>query len=363
MMFQRKNDLTVKNISSSASVTGMKWYLISFLCGALPFFLASVLTVLRNNGIFYYFADFNIQQIPFTYNISRNIGNMYYPQFDFNAGTGIDYINAYSFYELFSPFMFIFALIPDKAFLSAMPVIIAVKFGFCSLFAYMYTARFCKTKEFALTGALLYTYSGFVLNTLMLNYLDALVFFPFLLFALEAAIQEKRRGIFGAAVFVCAMTQYYIFGIEAVFLVIYFLAGLIGKNFRISIKDFFCLAAETILGLLAAGIVLVPTVIYMLGSPRVGGSFGSIKNMLLYENPWRYPKILQSIFMFPDMSGYMNFFPDIGAEYPFGSKWSFQGLYIPMFGISGVIAFMSANKKSLFSRLLVNFINSSDKEL
>ncbi len=328
-----------------------KRYALAFLAGLLPFLLTAVSFAVQSGGIFYMNGDFNSQQLPFTFYISRNIRALRFPEFDFSAGAGLDYINAYSFYGLFSPFTLIYALFPDSLLPYAAALVIALKFGVCGLSAYIYISRYCKTEEYALIGALLYAYSGYVMITLMFHYLDALAFFPLMLAALESAVNEKRRGVFGAAVFLCAAVNYYIFGMAAIFIVIYFILRHSDKSFRITVKDFFCLAAETVLGIMAAGIVIVPAVVYMLNSPRLGEPFGSIRDMLLYETPWRYGRILQAMFTFPDQSGNTNIFPDLSDDYPYGSMWSSLAMYVPMFGISGALAFALADRKSWLSRL------------
>ncbi len=333
-----------------------KYYIMAFAFGCLPFLLSALSFIVKNNGAFYLYNDFNTQQIPFYLYIIRNIKNGYFPQFDFNNGAGLDYINAYTFYNLFSPFTFLYALIPYRMAAAAMPFVMSLKFGCCALFAYIYISRFCKTPEYAAAGGILYAYSGAVMVNLVLPYLDSMALFPLLLAALESAVKDKRRGVFGAAVFICAVTQYYIFGMEAVFLIIYFLVHLTDKSFHINIKDFFCLALETVLGLAASGIALIPAAVYMLNSPRLGEPFGSIKDMLIYPTPWRYARILQSIFMMPDLQGYTNFFPDGGVEYPSGSRWSSQAMYIPVFGMAGAAAYISANRKNSFSKLFIILI-------
>ncbi len=328
-----------------------KYYICAFLFGSLPFMISAASFTAQNGFVFCHYGDYDLQQIPFFIYTSRNIRQGILPQFDFYSGAGVDYITAYTFYNLFSPFNFLYALFPDSAVMAANEFIIAIKFGTAALTAFIYVSRSCKHPDNALTGAVLYAYSGAVMVNLVLPYLDAMALFPLLPTALESAVVDKRRGVFGAAVFICALTQYYIFGIEAVFLIIYFLVRLTDKTFRITLKDFFCLAAETVLGLMASGIALVPSAVYILNSPRTGEGFSSIKEMLLYETPWRYPRIIQSIFMLPELQGYTSIFPDFKGGYPFGSRWSSQAMYVPIFGVSGAIAYICANKKSWQTKL------------
>lgn len=327
-----------------------KYCLAAFWIGLAVFIAAVIPYVAQNGMVFCFYGDFNAQQVPFTLYLS---GNYSVPQYDFNAGTGLDFLDAYSFYNLFSPFMLIMALVPQKIALYALPFVIALKFGVCGLNSYLYASRFCGDKDCALIAAVLYTFSGFQLVNLVFHYLDALAFFPLLLYSLELAVTEKRRGFFGIAVALCAFVNYYIFVIEVIFIVIYFLVRLSDENFRIGFKDFLCLAAESVLGAAAAGFVLVPAIVGVSGNPRFGDAYSlsSPFRMLFYETPWRYTRIIQSIFMAPEIQGYTNIFPDFVGGQTMGSRWSSQSMYLPMFGMSGVIAYMCANRKSVWARL------------
>ncbi len=304
-------------------------------------------------GIFFYYGDFNSQTIPFLVKMTEDLSSFSIPRYDFSSGRGIDYIEAYAFYNLFSPFTLFASLLPDSAMLYAISVLTAFKLGCCAMFGYMYISLFCKNDGYAVTGAILYTYSGYTVVTFLFHFLDALVFFPLLMYALELAVKEKKRGLFGIAVAVCALTNYYVFVMEVIFVIIYFVVRLTDSSFRINIKDFFMLAAESLIGVMCAGIVLVPAAYSVLNSPRLGNSYSlsNIMQMFVYDSVWRYPRILQSIFLPPDIQGYTNFFPDYKGDYPYGSKWSSQALYLPVFGMSGVIAFILGEKKSWQAKL------------
>ena len=328
-----------------------KFYIISAVLGMAVFLISALPFIAQNGMVFYYCADFNAQQIPFTLYFRRLFSEGALPQYDFLAGEGLDFMGAYGFYNLFSPFTLILLLLPQKAALYAIPFVIALKFGVCSLNGYIYASRFCKNNMYAVISALLYTYSGYQMLNFTYHYLDALVFFPLLLAALEAAVTEKRRILFGLTAALCAIVNYYIFGTEVVFLVVYFLVRLTDKSFRINLRDFLCLALESVLGVLTAGFVLLPAVYCLANSSRLGVGFDSIADMLLYDTPWRYARILQALFLPPDIMGYTNFFPDYVGDYPHGSRFSSQALFLPLFGISGVLAYILANKKSSFTKL------------
>lgn len=330
-----------------------KYCLFSFAAGIAIFLLAALPYAAGNGWIFYFYGDFDAQQTPFLLYLRQYLSELTIPQYDFKAGLGLDFLDAYTFYNLFSPFTLITALIPQKALLYAVTFLICLKLGVCCLNGYLYASKFCKDPCYAVTAAMLYTFSGYQMTNFVFHYMDGLAFFPLLLYALEAAVTEKRRGLFGAAVALCALTNYYLFVTEVIFIIIYFLVRLTDKNFRIGIRDFLCLGLESVLGAAAAGIVLVPAIVCILGSPRFGDTYSlnNIIQALVYETPWRYARIIQAIFTVPDTQGYTNVFPDFRGEYPFGSRWSSMSMYLPVFGMSGVIAFMCANKKSWQTRL------------
>lgn len=318
------------------------------------FLICSLPYVIENGFIMYFYGDFEAQQFPFLVYLRQILGDMTIPQYDFNAGLGMDFMDAYSFYNLFSPFTLITLLIPSSAVVYVMPFLISLKLGVCCLNGYLYASRFCKEPSYAVIAATLYTFSGYQMTNFVFHYMDGIAFFPLLLYALEIAVTEKRRGLFGIAVALSALTNYYLFVIEVIFIIIYFLTRLTDSSFRINIKDFFCLGFEALTGTAAAGIVLIPAVVCILGSPRFGESYSAadIFSALFYETPWRYARLLQSIFTIPDTQGYTNIFPDFRGEYPAGSRWSSQAAYLPMFGMSGVIAFVCTEKKSWQTRLI-----------
>lgn len=330
-----------------------KYCLISFLAGAAVFLISSLPYAAQNGFIFYFYGDFEAQQIPYLVYLRQILGGLTVPQYDFNAGLGMDFLDAYSFYNLFSPFTLLTLLIPKNALVYAVPFLIALKLGICSLNGYLYASRFCKDPCYAVIAAMLYTFSGYQMTNFVFHYMDGIAFFPLLLYALEAAVTEKRRGLFGITVALCAWTNYYLFVIEAIFVIIYFLVRLADRSFRIGIKDFFCLGFETLAGTASAGLVLVPAAVCIMRNPRFGDSYSlrNIAEALFYETPWRYARILQSIFLIPDTQGYTNFFPDFKGAYPAGSRFSSQAIYLPMFGMSGVIAYACTYKKNWKTKL------------
>ena len=181
-----------------------------------------------------------------------------------------------------------------------------------------------------------------------------------MLAALDSYIYEKRRGLFGLTVFASCLMHYYFFAGQVVFCLIYFVVRLAMKSFRISIRDFFLLLLEGVLGVGLSCILLVPTILAVLQNSRVS-NLPNGWNALLYDRNQRYVHILQSLFFPPDIPARPNFTPDSN------SKWASLGAWLPLFSMTGVIAFLQRKNKHwlkvllgiLFLMALVPILNSA----
>ena len=309
-------------------------FLVAFIMGTvllLPF-------VIIDGGYFVYYGDYNAQQIPF-YKVcieavqSGNFG------WNWQTDLGANFIGSYSFYTLGSPFFWFAALFPVSISQYLMAPLMALKLGLSSLFAFMYIRRFVSKPQTALIGGILYAFSGYSLYNIFFNHFhEAIVFFPLLLIGLEEAVVNKRRGLFALTVALNAFVNYFFFIGECVFLVIYFIIRLcMDRKFRIGARDFLCLAFESIAGVLAAGILFVPSICQVLDVPRstnilTGWSF------LFYGSEQRYGLILEGILFPPEVPARSSMFTEANG------KWSSVALYLPLFSMAGVAAFVKGAK-------------------
>ena len=136
------------------------------------------------DGYFIYYGDYNAQQIPF-YNLANDAVRN--GQFGWNWFTdlGSDLTTSYSFYLISSPFFWLSTILPRSLVSYSLPVLLALKHGFASLTAYIFIRRFVRSKEAALTGALLYSFSGFQIFNIFFNHFqDVTAFFPLMLILL-----------------------------------------------------------------------------------------------------------------------------------------------------------------------------------
>lgn len=327
-------------------------YVSAFLLGFLTLLVALLPVMIVDKGYFIYYGDYNAQQIPF-YNLANDAVRS--GQFGWNWFTdlGSDLLTSYSFYLIGSPFFWLSTIIPRGLVTFSMPFLLALKHGFASLTAYIYIRRFVRSKECALTGALLYAFSGFQIFNIFFNHFqDVTAFFPLMLIAMEENINNRRHGWFGLIVAVMAVMNYYFFTGQVVFLIAYFIMRIPCSDFHITWKKFFGLLIEAILGTAVAGFILLPSAMAILGNYRVSEHLNG-ENMIFYYDKSRVLRIIQSFFLPPDVPARPNLFKSDG------SKWSSIGGYFPLFSMLGVITFMRTKKKHWAVRLSIFCIISA----
>ncbi len=318
----------------------------AFLLGLLVAVAIFLPFVIYDRGYFFFFGDFNVQQIPF-YKLAHEAvrsGDIYW---NWYTDLGANFIGSYSFYLLGSPYFWLTLIFPTSWVPHLMAPLLCLKFATISLTGYAFITRFVKNKEYALIGALLYAFSGFsVYNVFFNHFHEAIAFFPLLLVALEEHMQNGRRGFFAAAVFLCAISNYFFFAGQVVFVILYFIIRVSTRGFKFTLSRFLTLALESVLGVALAAFLLLPAAMAVLQNPRVDDFFTGW-NALFYGNVQRYGAILQTFFFPPDLPSRPNFFPDGNV------KWASVAGWLPLVGMCGVVAFMQRGKGHFVKRILI----------
>nr|WP_319490096.1 YfhO family protein [uncultured Caproiciproducens sp.] len=321
------------------------YYLKALFYGMAISFLFFIPFIIFDNGYFLFYGDFNVQQVPF-YQMchdavrSGNIG------WSWTTDLGANFIGSYSFYLLGSPFFWLTIPFPSWVVPHLMGPLLILKFGCASLTGFLYLKRYVKNPDYAVIGGMLYAFSGFSVYNIFFNHFhEAIVFFPLMLWALDEYMYKRRRGIFALTVFVCCFVNYYFFAGQVVFTLIYGFTRLLSGNWKISLRDFLLLFCEAVIGVLCAGILLVPTVLAVIQNPRVDNPPEGW-NALLYDWNQRYVHILECFFFPPDIPARPNFTPKSEA------KWASLGAWLPLFSMTGVIGFMRMRQKHWLKKLL-----------
>ena len=329
-----------------------KYYIRAFTYALIMAGVLLLPFVILDQGYFIYYGDYNAQQIPFYKTCIEAVqsGNF---GWNWKTDLGANFVGSYSFYTLGSPFFWFAALFPAAISQYLMAPLLALKIALSSFFAFVYIRRFVTKPQNALIGGLLYAFSGYSMYNIFFNHFhEAIVFFPLLLTGVEEAVINKRRGALALAVAINAFVNYFFFIGECVFLVLYFVFRLIGdRRFRIGLKDFFCLAFESVCGVLIAGILFVPSIFQVLDVPRSTSMLNGW-DFLFYNKNQRYGLILEAMFFPGEVPARTAMFENAD------SKWSSVALFLPLFSMAGVIALVKgapgeSSKRMLWARLLL----------
>lgn len=320
------------------------WYKAFFLGLFLSaaFFIPYIVV---GHGYFLYYGDFNVQQVPFYQMVHDAIRNGQW-QWSPTTDLGSSLIGSYTFYLLGSPFFWLTLPFPSKAVPYLMGPLLILKFGSASLTGYIYLRRYVRDKNLAVIGGILYAFSGFsVYNVFFNHFHEAIVVFPLLLAAIDEYMETKRRGVVTLAVFAACLVNYYFFVGMVAFVIIYWFLRMFMGSYKLSGGDFIPLAFEVVVGFAATAVLLVPTVLFVIQNPRVSDAPQGY-DALVYGSEQRYLHIISSMFFPPDIPARPNFTPDSN------SKWASIAAWLPLFGMTGVIAFLQSKSKSWLKKLL-----------
>lgn len=320
--------------------------------------------IIYDKGLFIFYGDYNAQQIPF-YKLAHNAVRNGEFGLNWNTDLGTNFIASYSFYILGSPFFWLTIPFPNSFVPYLMAPLLILKFAIAALTSYVYIRKFTKKPETAFLASLLYSFSGFSIYNVFYNHFHEIIaFFPLMLIGLENLITNKKKGLFAVAIALNLITNFYFFVAESVFLLIYFIFRITSKDLKISIKTFIFLTLELIIGVGLGFVLFLPSALMIIKNPRVQGTLLGF-DMLFYPTVQRYGLLIHSLFFPPDMPSLPNFFPDARA------KWFSVAAYMPMFGMTGIIAFFKNNLKdknklwlkkliiTLFVFMAIPFLNSS----
>ena len=168
--------------------------------------------IIYNDGYFFFYGDYNVQQIPFYQmihdsTVGGNIG------WSYTTDLGANIIGSYSFYMMGSPFFWFTFMFPSNVVPYLVAPLLIIKIALCALGAYTFLRRYVKNQNYAVFGALLYAFSGFSVYDIFFNHFhEAMITFPFMLAAVDEFIYEKRKGVMAYAVFASSFINYYFFG-------------------------------------------------------------------------------------------------------------------------------------------------------
>ena len=310
--------------------------------------------MIMTGGYQLFFGDFQLQQIPFYSEINRAIhsGEFFW---NWNTDMGVNTIASYSFYLLGSPFFLLTLFFPYTWTTYLIAPLYCLKIGLAAMGAYLVIKKRVSNKYFAMTGGILYAFSGFQMFNLVFNHFhDVVAFFPFVILAFDACIEEGKRGWLGLMVFISSLYSYFFIPGVAVFVIIYYILRLIGTDLKFSFKNLCRASFEAVAGLLAAAVILVPTLMALSDFPRANEAFNNNYYMWFFSATKRYFEIARGMIFPAEIPGDLNFFHR-GSD-SWIPNWTSTSAWLPLFSITGVWAYLRTKKqqkRNWLSMLLV----------
>ena len=325
-------------------------YLFVFLLAFAISFIMFIPFVIYDRGMFLFYGDYNVQQIPF-YKLCVDAvrsGNVWY---SFKTDLGSGFLGAYSFYTLGSPFFYLACLFPASISQYLMAPLFCLKFSVAAVTSYGFIKRFTKNSDYAVIGALLYAFSGFNVYNIFFNHFnDVTALFPLMLIALDELVENNRRGVFALTVTLMAVLNYFFFFGQVIFLFIYFFIRVFSKGYNdFKWNKIIPIAIESVIGVGIAAAFMLPSVMFILGNPRTDNTFLGM-NAFVYGYEQRYLNIIQSFFFPPDLPARPNFFSEANA------KWASLSLYLPLFSVTGVLIFIRNNRGHFLRRTMITLL-------
>ncbi len=320
-------------------------------CNAIKAFLLSLLlgtiiilpNIIKGHGIYSLIADFNVQQIPFNKIMNESIKEGSFLWTWYNE-LGNSFIGSFSFYNLFSPFNIIGYIFPASWFEYLVGPIFILKYAVAGLTSYLFLKRYVKNKNYAILGSLLYSFSGFQLTNMMFyHFHDVVALFPLLLYALDRLVYENKRFLFTFMVFMLAVTNFFFFIGEVVFVCLYYIVKVATKSYKFNLKTFFIILFESVLGVGIAGVVLVPSLLFTTTNPRVNSSWTIVTSLRHATN--NYLEILRGALFPPEIMSYRA----IITEHNYRSI----ELFLPFVGLILGTAYFLKNPKKWDSILML----------
>ena len=305
----------------------------------------SVPIIIQNNGYFIYMGDYNVQHINFNVHCFEILKSGL-SSWDFVTGLGGDTFASYS-HIMITPFFWLSSFFTSpKTVILLLPLFTAIKCGTAAVTSYIYIKKYVSTDVPAMTGAILYSFSGFQSFSFVFgSFHDITAPFPLMLIAMDEFMNNDKKVFFIVIVaFMASMNAFFFYG-QAVFLIIYFVVKCYSKEYKFKIKKFLNLALSAIIGVLISGIFLFMSVKTLSSNSRVSEIING-KDLLAYSDsllPWR---IFQSLFMMPDRPGVTSLFEG-------ENTWASISLYLPCVGIVFLYSYIKKNRKNAFSRLMI----------
>jgi uncharacterized membrane protein YfhO len=339
-----------------------------FTGGVLVYLLAVLPFLIDRKGLFFYYGDYNVQQVPFLIFAHRAVRSgrlLWNPLVDL----GGNMTGTFAFYLWGSPFFWLTIPFPESWLPYMTPFLMALKFGTAAAASFMWIRTQTRSDKAAVLGAYLYAFSGFqACNIVFQHFHDVTAFFPLYLLAFDRFVTGSRKawdrefpdlcaqesgsrrrgaeGLLGFTLMTALMSviNYYFFFGQVLFFVLYYIVrwGIRrarGSGVKALAVEILRILAAGAAGLLLSAFFLVQSIAGIMGNTRVSRVVNGY-DLLVYPDSVTSLAILKSFFMVPDLIARGTLFTNDNIRN--GSL----AFYLPCFAMAGVFAYWMLRRRS-----------------
>ncbi len=344
-MFRKST--SVNNVSESFLhlKTGDKALWKCAAVNSLVALLSFLWLILWNKGTFTLCGDYNAQAVPFSVAMHKALLNG--QSWSWGVDLGTQTVGAYSFYGLGSISFWITMLFPVSATPCLMGWLYILKYIAAGVTSFLYIRQFTRDDNYAVIGSMLYAFSGYqAVNLEFYTFHDVTILFPLLLLEFDRMMKSGKCSLRDGKPFILVtalscLNSYFFFVGQVVFLILYFFLRYGTRDIRRMMRNLVLCAVAGIWGVMIAAVLFLPNILFISGNKR-----SSVQ--LLLSQLFPEPKMLLYLlkgFLFPGEAMY-----DSSAVY--NRRWTSTSAYLPLIGMSGVLAYLHGRRRDWLSRLL-----------
>lgn len=322
-----------------------------FLCLLLVAVIGTLPVLVGNDGLWLLNSDAIFQNVQFIIETKRMLLSGT-PLWSWNHYFGDNFIGAYTYYTLGTPFAWLDCLVPYRYMLQAFTISLFLKLLVCGWLAWIYFRKMGFSENLSTVGAAMYTFSSWsVVNLTYYHFLEPMMVFPLLLVAVENYIHAGRYRNTGliAASFIVIFVNFYFAFCALLTAFIYFVFRIAGETRKCKLLKLSIGIADAIIGILTASVILLPTILFFIGGDRTSSSVGygftdHVINGLSRMLWLLFPKLTEGNQHLPIIDGTFVLYGTSVAA------------FIPMVGVSFALIYVWRHKKNWLSLLIITCV-------
>lgn len=312
------------------------YYTILFclMCSAIYsyYFMSKGSFIWESDGFTQHFLLFN-EYVNILQGMLRGEG---FPQWDWSISAGADTITSYGYYVIGDPFAYLGVLFPESLREFSFHLIMFIRMWCVGLSYLVYVRNFKVSHGAALLGALMYTFSFFVIFNADRHpfFILPLIWLPLLCLGVEKILKRESGLLFSIMVAISAISNFYFFYKLTILIFIYGIVryGMLHRfnNWKRLGSSFGRCSLHYLVGLLLGAVVFLPMVDGFLNSSR--NTDGIAINLFIYHGSY-YAAMIHNLFV------------------PYAYFWSAGGFSI--FALFTVVFLFKTKKKKTFSSIML----------